>query len=105
MKRMIAILALCAFGAVAEDKPAMPGPPAEMSAEKWFVGSWTCKGKQFAGPMGPEHPTASRIDFKLEFGGWWLQVKGTMTAGPMKGKEAFEGFATWDGSQHVRYDF
>jgi len=32
-------------------------------------------------------------------------VKGTAMAGPMKGKEMFEGFASWDGTQHVRYGF
>src|SRR6266853_911558 len=114
MKRFAAVAALAAFAALAEDKPAaapsmgasqMPKPPEQLSAEKWFVGTWNCKGKAYAGSMGPEHPTASKIDFKMELAGFWLQVKGTATAGPMKGKEMFEGFASWDGTQHVRYDF
>jgi hypothetical protein len=105
MKRIVTLVALCSFAAIAEDKPAMPKPPEQLSAEKWFVGTWNCKGKAYAGSMGPEHPTASKIDFKMELAGFWLQVKGTITAGPYKGKEAFEGFASWDGTQHVRYDF
>ena len=83
----------------------MPQPPAELKVEQWFVGTWNCKGQQHAGPMGPEMKTASRLEMKMELAGFWLQIKGTITAGPMKGKEAFEGFASWDGSQHVRYDF
>jgi hypothetical protein len=114
MKRLICAAALAASAAVAEEKAAapaapakmeMPKPPEQMSVEKWFVGTWTCKGQQHAGPMGPEMKTASKLDMKLELAGFWLQVKGTIMAGPMKGKEAFEGFASWDGTQHTRYDF
>jgi hypothetical protein len=112
MKRLICIAALSAFAALAEEKaaapaaaPAMPKPPEEMKVEQWFAGSWNCKGMQHAGPMGPEMKTSSRLDMKMEFGGFWLQVKGTAMAGPMKGKEMFEGMATWDGSAHQRYDF
>jgi hypothetical protein len=115
MKRFIVAAAFAASAAVAEDKPAaappagakmeMPKPPAEMSVEQWFVGNWSCKGEQHEGAMGPAMKTASRIEMKMEMMGFWLQVKGTMTAGPMKGKETFEGFASWDGAQHVRYDF
>src|SRR5438105_6418655 len=110
MKRFVVAAALAASAAVAEEKaaaaPAMPQPPEQMSVEKWFVGSWSCKGQQHAGPMGPEMKTASKLDMKLELAGFWLQVKGTFAgAGPMKGKEIFEGFASWDGTQHARYDF
>ena len=112
MKKLIAIAALAAFGAAAEDKPAaapakmeMPKPPDEMKVEQWFVGTWNCKGMQHAGPMGPEMKTSSRIEMKMELAGFWLQVKGSAQAGPMKGKELFEGFATYEGGQHVRYDF
>ena len=115
MKRIILAAALAASAAVAEEKAAapaapakmeMPKPPEQMSVEKWFVGSWSCKGQQHAGPMGPEMKTASKLDMKLELAGFWLQVKGTFAgAGPMKGKEMFEGFASWDGTQHARYDF
>ncbi|MGZ6143755.1 MAG: hypothetical protein ACXWLM_10480 [Myxococcales bacterium] len=111
MKRMLIAAALAASAAFAEEKaaapaaPQMPKPPEEMKVEQWFVGNWSCKGMQHAGPMGPEMKTASKIEMKMELAGFWLQVKGTMMAGPMKGKEMFEGFASWDGAQHVRYDF
>jgi hypothetical protein len=118
MKRFICAAALVASAAFAEEKaaaaekpaapaaaPAMPAPPAEMAVEGWFAGNWACKGQQHAGPMGPEMKTASKLEMKMELAGFWLQVKGTAKAGPMKGKEMFEGFASWDGAQHVRYDF
>ena len=116
MKTLIAMAALASFAAFAEDKPAatpagapakmeMPKPPAEMSVESWFAGTWNCKGVQHAGPMGPEMKTMTRLQMTMEFGGFWLQVKGTAMGGPMKGKEVFEGMASWDGTQHTRYDF
>src|SRR5438270_4339510 len=112
--KLLICAALAASAAVAEEKAAapaasakmeMPKPPEQMSVEKWFVGTWNCKGQQHAGPMGPEMKTASKLEMKMELAGFWLQVKGTGMAGPMKGKEMFEGFASWDGSQHTRYDF
>ena len=127
MKRLICAAALAASSALAQDAgpadkapapadapaapadnaaPAgMPQPPEEMSVERWFVGRWNCKGQQYAGPMGPEMKVSSRLEMTLELGGFWLQIKGTPTSGPMKGKEAFDSFASWDGSQHVRYIF
>ena len=117
MKKLICIAALSAFAALAEDKPAaapaaapagapaMPKPPEEMKVEQWFVGTWHCKGVQHAGPMGPEMKTSTKIEMKLEFAGFWLQVKGTAMAGPMKGHEFFAGYAGWDGTTHQRYDF
>lgn len=118
MKRLFCMAALAAAAAFAEDKAAaptdpaaapakmaMPKPPEEMAVEKWFVGTWNCKGQQHAGPMGPEMAVSSRLEMKLELAGFWLQVKGTMRSGPMKGKEAFEGFAGYVGTQHERYDF
>src|ERR1700752_3337236 len=108
MKRWICVAALAASAAFADEKaaaPAMPKPPPELSVEKWFAGTWTSKGQQHAGVFGPEAKTSSRLEMKMELAGFWLQVKGIPLAGPMKGKEAFEGFASWDGTQHQRYDF
>ena len=102
MKRLMLAAALAASGAFAQG---MPKPPEELKAEQWFAGSWTCKGHMNAGPMGPAQDTHNRIDFKMELGGFWLQYKGTALAGPMKGKEIFDGFSSWDGSAHQRYDF
>jgi hypothetical protein len=121
MKRIVFAAALAASAAFAQDKApaaapaapadkaaamsAMPKPPEEMSALKWFVGSWNCKGVRHAGQMGPEMKIADKIDFKIELAGFWMQVKGTAVGGPMKGKELFEGFAGWDGTQYARFDF
>jgi hypothetical protein len=107
MKRFVCAAAIAASAALAEDKPAaqMPKPPDELKAEQWFVGTWTCKGKRYAGTMGPEGPVADKIQFTMDLGGFWLEVKVTPTAGPMKGKEVANGFASWDGTQHVRFDF
>lgn len=112
MTRFICIAALAASAAFAEDKPAAPPamppglkPAAEMKIEKWFVGAWDCKGLVHESALGPETKVATRVEFKLELAGAWLQVKGTATAGPAKGKEIFEGFAGWDGAQYQRYDF
>jgi hypothetical protein len=129
MKRLICVAALAASAALAQDAgpadkaaapadtsaaaadkaaaPAaeMPKPPEEMSIERWFVGRWNCKGQQYAGPMGPEMKVSSRLEMTLELGGFWLQIKGTATSGPMKGKQTFDSFASFDGSQHQRYNF
>ena len=96
--------------AAAQEKPAaaaheMPEPSEELKVERWFVGSWTCKGHVQAGPMGPEHQMASRLVFKMELGGFWLHYTGTALAGPMKGKETLIGMAGWVGDHHERYDF
>jgi len=104
---MVATIFAAALAAAAAKPaaPPMPKPAAELSVEKWFVGSWTCTGQQHAGPMGPEMKTGSTLTMKMELGGYWLQVHVTPAGGPMKGKEVSDGFATWDGTQHVRYDF
>jgi hypothetical protein len=108
MKRLICAAALAAFAAVAEEKakaPEMPKPPEEMKTEAWFKGAWTCKGTSQPGEMGPGGPVASKLNIGMDLGGFWMQVKVTPTVGPMKGKEVVDGFAAWDGTQHVRYDF
>jgi hypothetical protein len=106
MKRILCIATLAGFAALAEDKPAgPPKPAAEMKAEQWFVGSWSCKGAQHAGAFGPEGKVASALKMKLDLAGFWLDVVGTATSGPMKGHESFHSLAGWDGTQHTRYDF
>jgi hypothetical protein len=106
MKKLISIAALAAFAAVAEDKPSMPKPAEELKVEKWFVGNWTCAGKQNPGPMGPGGEIASKLSIKMELAGFWLNFEVNATKGPMKG-EVSEGFSTWDAAAktHVRYDF
>ena len=75
MKKLVCIAALTAFAAVAEDKPGMPQPAEELKVEKWFVGSWTCKGKRNAGPMGPPGDVDIKLEMKMELGGFWLNVE------------------------------
>jgi hypothetical protein len=110
MKRFIAVAAIAASAAFAEDKPAtkpaMPTPPDELKVEKWFVGNWSCKGKRMPGPMGPGGDIATRLEMKMELAGFWLKVEVISTKGPMKGEVA-EGIATWDAASkmHVRYEF
>src|SRR4051794_28348151 len=97
MKKIILAVVCTGFAAFAEDKAAapaagapkmeMPKPAAQMADEKWFVGSWDCAGQMHAGPMGPEQKTHSKVDFKIELGGFWMQVHVTALAGPMKGME------------------
>ncbi len=112
MKKLVALAALAASAALAQDKPpaaakpAMPTPPEELKVEKWFTGEWSCKGKQNPGPMGPGGPTASKLSAKLELGGFWMNYHVNATQGPMKG-EVVDGFATWDADakNHMRYEF
>ena len=106
MKKFICIAALAAFAAVAEDKPAMPKPAEELKVEKWFVGTWSCKGKRNAGPMGPPGDVAVKLTMKMELAGSWLNVEVASTQGPMKG-EVSEGYATWDPASktHLRFAF
>ena len=92
MKRMICAAALTAVSAAAQEM-------------QWFVGTWTCKGQQTASPMGPAMETGEKIEFRMKLGGSWLQYKGTAISGPLKGKEVFDGFSSWDGTVHQRYDF
>ena len=91
--------------APAQGQMQMPKPAPENKVEWWFVGNWDCKGQQHAGPMGPEGPTESKLEFRNVLGSFWLHVRGTAQSGPMKGKEIFAGYAGWDGSVHQRFDF
>ena len=124
MKMFFVAAALAATAALAEDKPAaaaapadkpaaaapaaemqMPKPPDELKLEQWFAGTWSCKGMQHAGPMGPEMKTSTKLAMKMDMMGFWLEIHGTAMSGPMKGKEIFEGMASYDGATHQRYDF
>ena len=91
MTMRIAVVALASFAAVAQERPSE-----QLSAEKWFVGTWSCKGTE----RQSGHAIADTTTFSMELGGSWLQER--ITAG---GRTLVEGFAGWDGVQHVRYDF
>lgn len=65
-------LSLAAPAALADDKAmAAPKPPEELSQLAYFTGSWTCSGKTFANPMGPEHATQGNVKVSSVLGGYW----------------------------------
>jgi len=100
--RLLLLVAVGGAGtAAAQPKPL----PEQLSAERWFSGTWNCQGEAKPGAMGPGGKVADTLHFKMELGGSWLQVHVVIAGGPMKGKEVVDGFSTWDGTQHVRYDF
>lgn len=68
----LACLSLAASAPAARAQPPAgpPKPAAEMDQLKMFLGSWTCEGKQLAGPGG-EHPLKATVTAKAELGGFW----------------------------------
>lgn len=59
--------------ALAADKPMeAPKPPKEMAQLSYFHGSWTCSGKAFATPMGPEHATEAKLGIAHVLDGYWV---------------------------------
>src|SRR5262249_3731596 len=38
-----------------------PMPSAELKKVAYMAGDWTCTGKTFASPMGPEHPVEATV--------------------------------------------
>jgi hypothetical protein len=50
----------------------MPKPSPELAKVNWMVGQWSCTGKAFASPMGPEHPVAASVRVAWEPGKFWL---------------------------------
>ncbi len=69
---LVAALSMAAAPVRAQEKPAGPPKPApEMSQIAYFHGSWTCTGKAFQTPMGPEHPTEATVHASTELGGFW----------------------------------
>ena len=89
--------------ALAEDKPmAAPKPPKELSQLAYFAGSWTCTGKGFASPFGPEHATEATVKIGSVLGGYWymFHYDETATAGnPMPYHAA--GFWGYDTGEKV----
>jgi hypothetical protein len=90
MTRAIAFGLLVCSVTLAEGKPAaepakaeagkpaameMPKPSEELTKElKFWQGKWSCTGKMMAGPMGPEHPVMTTLDFKPALGNFWIQM-------------------------------
>jgi hypothetical protein len=72
LKWIILTFALLASFAQAGQKPpanaatsAAPKLPEQLSMEKWFVGSWTCKGAQHASPHSPAVQFTDKFTFKM----------------------------------------
>ena len=61
-----------AFGAEgAAASPPMPKPSRELAQLDFFRGKWTCAGKQFASPFGPEHTFTGSSEDSLAADGFW----------------------------------
>jgi hypothetical protein len=56
--------------APAEEKPLRP----ELDSLNFFVGNWTCTGKTFASPMGPEHDTSAVVHASKSVGDLWIHI-------------------------------
>src|SRR5262249_35940062 len=50
-----------------------PMPSAELKKVAYMAGDWTCTGKTFASPMGPEHPVDATVHARWQLGGFWLR--------------------------------
>jgi hypothetical protein len=75
-RSLLALAALLvATRLLAEDKPMSPPKPApEMSQLAYLAGSWSCSGKAFASPFGPEHPSEGVAHVKTSLNGFWYEL-------------------------------
>ncbi len=100
--RVLALSSALALAPALRAADAPPGPPKELSQLSSFLGHWTCKGKAFATPFGPEHETEAKVSFSKQLGGYWLlfHYDETKTAkNPMPYGAA--GFWGWDAADKV----
>ena len=110
VKIIILTITLFALSASAESQFAKPAVvqklPDPLSVEKWFVGTWICKGTQHASPMGPATEFTDRFSFHMALGGSWLLYHIDQLKGPVKGNQTLLGSITWDANAkvHVRRD-
>jgi hypothetical protein len=102
-----ALFAMCAaaFGQPARGK-AGPMQPDPLSLEKWFVGTWICKGTQYGSPTASGVKFTDRFVFKMTLRDSWLNFHIDQLKGPVKGKQTLIGFSTWDDNakMHIRRD-
>jgi hypothetical protein len=100
------VLALSALVAFAADTKApaappsmeMPQPAPELAQLAYFAGDWTCKGKQLAGPMGPEHPYAATFSAKKALDGFWYRMRYEEKKSKVHPHILVEGWLGWDGA-------
>jgi hypothetical protein len=52
---------------------AMKRPP-ELAQLDFFQGTWSCTGKAFASPMGPEHATSANVHGVKTVGDMWIHI-------------------------------
>jgi hypothetical protein len=71
MKRFLATITLVLFAATAF---AQPAPSPRLGDLQSFAGTWTCTGKAFQSPWGPEHPTTATIRVIWDPGRYWLHA-------------------------------
>lgn len=77
----LAISPAASFAADAAAKPAAKAAPQstapahpELDTLDFFVGTWSCTGKTFASPMGPEHETTATVHATKAVGDAWIHV-------------------------------
>ena len=73
----IATLLLSAMPLMAKDAAApaaAPAAPPELAQLAIFHGTWSCTGKAFASPMGPEHATEATVHGTNAVGDRWVHV-------------------------------
>jgi hypothetical protein len=80
--------------------PMQPGP--EMAKLKEMVGTWKCRGKQLASPMGPEHPTEATVKVEEALNGMWIvghysEKKTAQNPMPMSGDD----YWTYDAAEKM----
>ncbi|MCK6683093.1 MAG: DUF1579 domain-containing protein [Thermoanaerobaculia bacterium] len=72
---LVLVLSLGRVAVAGEEKKADPlQPPAELAQLAFFEGTWACKGKTFATPMGPEHATEATVKGAKGVGGRWFHM-------------------------------
>lgn len=75
---------------------AAPMLPDQLSAEKWFVGNWICKGTQQPSPDAPAVQFTDKFTFEMALDGSWLTFHIDQTQGPLQGKRTPIGWSMWD---------
>lgn len=70
MRTKLVYLAVCLVATAAFAQK----PSEKLKELKPFVGTYHCKGIQFASDFGPEHATRSTVTGMWELGGYWLDV-------------------------------
>jgi hypothetical protein len=70
------VLATIAGSVAAADTPAAsaPKPNPAMRQLDYFVGVWSCAGRNAPGTLGPAHATQTKLEFSPDLDGVWLAM-------------------------------